>query len=474
MCNFGANDGDMDPCLQFLGAAGTVTGSRFLITTDRTRVLVDCGLFQGGRELRLRNWQQFPARPEDIEAVVLSHAHLDHCGYLPALVKQGFAGPVFATQGTAELAEIVLHDSAHLLQEDAEHARAHGYSKHDPPLPLYTDEDVATAMSLVKTVGYDERIVLGPGIEASLGPAGHILGSSIVSLSIKQERGRSHRIVFSGDLGRPNHPLLLPPAAPHDADTLVIESTYGNRMHKPDSGGAFARTIQRTIRRGGSVVIPAFAVDRTEVILMSLRQLRRSGQIPAVPVYVDSPMALASLDVYARAAERHAPELRTDLAPPGELFDPGDLHELRTVEESKMLNAPQWPCVIISASGMATGGRVLHHLAGMLPDPRNTVVLAGYQAVGTRGRALQDGATSVKIHGCYVPVRAEIVDMPFFSVHADADELLDWLASAPKPPSACFIVHGEPAAAEALRSRIDRELRWLVAVARDGERVRLV
>ena len=463
----------MDPCLQFLGAAGTVTGSRFLITTDRARVLVDCGLFQGGRELRQRNWERFPVRPADIESVVLSHAHLDHCGYLPALVKQGFAGPIFATQGTAELAEIVLHDSAHLLQEDAEHAREHGYSKHDPPLPLYTDEDVTASMALVKTVGYDEPIGVGAGIEARLAPGGHILGSSIVSLSLDHGGDRCHRIVFSGDLGRPNHPLLRPPSPPQDADTLVVESTYGNRTHKPDSGGAFARTIQRTIRRGGSVVIPAFAVDRTEVILMALRQLRRSGQIPAVPVYVDSPMALASLEVYVRAAHRHASELRDDLAPAGELFDPGDLHELRSVEQSKTLNAPQWPCVIISASGMATGGRVLHHLAGMLPDPRNTVVLAGYQAVGTRGRALQDGATSVKIHGCYVPVRAEVVDMPFFSVHADGDELLDWLASAPKPPGACFIVHGEPAAAEALRVRIGRELNWLATVARDGERVRL-
>lgn len=460
----------MDPCLEFLGAAGTVTGSRFLVTTDQAKVLVDCGLYQGARELRARNWEPFPVNTAEIDAVVLSHAHLDHCGYLPALVKQGFTGPVFATQGTADLVAIVLKDSAHLLQEDAEHARQHGYSRHHPPIPLYTEEDVAAATSLIKVVGYDELLDVAPGMAATLHPAGHILGSSTVLLTLE---ATGQRLLFSGDLGRHNHPLLRPPAPPVEAETIVVESTYGNRKHQHDAAGEFARTIRRTISRGGSVVIPAFAVDRTEVILMTLRQLRRSGQIPAVPVYVDSPMALASLHVYERAAEQRAVELRTDLGATRELFDPGDLHELRSVEESKTLNAPEWPCVIISASGMATGGRVLHHLAGMLPDPRNTVVLAGYQAVGTRGHALQDGVRALKIHGRYVPVRAEIADMPFFSVHADADELLEWLASAPSPPDTCFVVHGEPAAAAAMRGRIEAELNWVAAAPRYGEKVRL-
>lgn len=460
----------MDPCLEFLGGAGTVTGSRFLITTDNARLLIDCGLFQGTRDLRQRNWAPFGDTAATIDAVIISHAHLDHCGYLPALVRQGFTGPVYATQETVELAEIVLNDSAHLLREDAEHARKHGYSKHNPPLPLYDEADVATAVTQMKVVHYDEPFSAAPGIDASLRPAGHILGSSTIALTLERPE---HRLLFSGDLGRGSHPLLRAPAPPVRADTVVVESTYGNRTHERDATGEFARIIRRTIARGGSIVIPAFAVDRTEVILMQLRALRQQGQIPDVPVYVDSPMALASLQVYARAAEHRSVDLRDDLAPAKDLFDPGNLHQLRTVEESKTVNTPDRPCVIISASGMATGGRVLHHLAGMLPDPRNTIVLAGFQAVGTRGRALQDGASALKIHGIYVPVRAEVADLPFFSVHADADELVGWLALAPERPAACFVVHGEPDAAAGLRQRIERTLGWTVAIPRHGERVRL-
>lgn len=456
--------------MEFLGAAGTVTGSRFLVTTDEACLLVDCGLFQGTRELRQRNWATFGDAASAIDAVVISHAHLDHCGYLPALVRQGFTGPVYATQETVELAEIVLKDSAHLLREDAEHARKHGYSKHNPPLPLYDEADVEAAVGQMKVVGYDEPFYAASGVEACLRPAGHILGSSTVALSLEREQ---HRVLFSGDLGRSSHPLLRPPAPPLAADTIVVESTYGNRTHQRDATGAFARTICRTIERGGSIVIPAFAVDRTEVILMELRALRQQGQIPDVPVFVDSPMALASLQVYARAAAHHSVDLRDDLAPPKELFDAGNLHQLRTVDESKTINTPDRPCIIISASGMATGGRVLHHLAGMLPDPRNTIILAGFQAVGTRGRALQDGASSLKIHGLYVPVRAEVADMPFFSVHADAGELVDWLALAPESPAGCFVVHGEPAAAAALRQHIEGRLGWTTATPRHGEKVRL-
>ncbi|HET7310660.1 MAG TPA: MBL fold metallo-hydrolase [Mycobacteriales bacterium] len=453
--------------LEFLGGAGTVTGSKFLVTTDNTRVLVDCGLFQGLRELRRRNWDPFPLPAGTIDSLVVSHAHLDHTGYLPALVREGFRGPVYATAATAALAEIVLRDSAHLLAEDAEHARTHGYSKHDPPLPLYTDDDVRAAIELFQPVEFGATVDVGTGITLQLQPAGHILGSSSVMIAVDG----GPRILFSGDLGRNQHPLLRPPPPPPDADAIVVESTYGNRQHeRDDDHGRLADAIRRTVARGGSVVIPAFAVDRTEVILMGLRELRRAGAIPDIPIYVDSPMALAALQVYRSAIRRHDPELRGDL-PSADTFDPGNVHELRTAAESKTINNPRWPCLIISASGMATGGRVLHHLEALLPESHNTVVLAGYQAVGTRGRDLLEGARSLKLHGRDVAVRAEIVNVPFFSVHADATEILDWLRRAPRPPARCFVVHGEPEAAEAMAGRIQNELGWSVTVPFLGQRV---
>ena len=456
--------------LDFLGAAGTVTGSRFLISHNGTRLLVDCGLFQGLRELRRRNWEPLPTQPRDIDAVVISHAHLDHSGYLPALAARGFRGAVHATRNTAELARIVLTDSAHLLAEDAEHAKEHGYSKHDPPLPLYTQDDVDAAMRLFATVDYGVDQDVAAGLRIALRPAGHILGSASVVVELVDE----HRtMLFSGDLGRPHHPLLLPPAPPPRADVIVVESTYGDRSHADSDNGAFAAAINRTIKRGGSVVIPAFAVDRTEVILIELRRLRAAGLIPEVPVFVDSPMALQALHVYREAIDRRSAELRPDLADSDSMFDPGDLNELRTVDESKSINHPAWPSIIISASGMATGGRVLHHLEGLLPDPDNCVILAGYQAQGTRGRELLDGASVLKMHGRYVPVRAEIVDVPMFSVHADADEIVDWLKAAPTPPETCYVVHGEPRAARALAGRVHAELGWTTVTPAMGERVSL-
>ncbi|HET6818651.1 MAG TPA: MBL fold metallo-hydrolase [Mycobacteriales bacterium] len=455
--------------LDFLGGAGTVTGSKFLVTAGGTQVLVDCGLFQGLRELRRRNWDPFPRPPGDIDAAVISHAHLDHSGYLPALVRDGFSGPIYLSSGTAALADIVLTDSAHLLAEDAEHARVHGYSKHDPPLPLYTDADVDAAVALFRPVAFGASVTVGPDLAAELQPAGHILGSASVLLTPAD----GPRVLFSGDLGRNRHPLLRPPPPPPEADTIVVESTYGNRQHDRDEDhDRLADAIRRTVARGGSVVIPAFAVDRTEVILMSLRELRRADAIPDIPIYVDSPMALAALRVYREAIRRHDPELRDDL-PAVDPFDPGNVHELRTAAESKTINNPRWPCLIISASGMATGGRVLQHLESLMPEARNTVVLAGYQAVGTRGRDLLDGARSVKLHGRNVPVRAEIVNVPFFSVHADAGEIVDWLRRAPRPPSSCYVVHGEPEAADAMAGRIRGELGWSVTVASLGQHVRL-
>jgi metallo-beta-lactamase family protein len=457
-----------DATLTFLGAAGTVTGSKFLIDTGASQVLVDAGLFQGLRALRRRNWDPFPMRPAAIDAVVLTHAHLDHCGYLPALVDQGFSGPVLATEATLALATLVLRDSAKLQEEDARYAAEKGYSKHARPRPLYDSSDVERVIPMMKPVSFHERVTAATGIDVVLQPAGHILGSSSALLDVS---GR--RVVFSGDLGRPAHPLLAAPPPPPACDVIVVESTYGDRDHSPQGLDELAEVITRTVARGGSVVIPAFAVDRTEVVLMALRELTQRGRIPRVPVHVDSPMALRALGIYRQGLARDDPDVRTDLGPDALVFDPGDLREAHTAEESIALNDPDEPCVIVSASGMATGGRVVHHLKHLLPDPRCAIVLVGYQAQGTRGRDLVEGSTQLKMHGRYVPVRAEIAQVDGFSVHADADELVGWLAGAPHPPDVVYVVHGELRASEALAARVRSELGWLTVVPRDGERVLL-
>ncbi|HVX69408.1 MAG TPA: MBL fold metallo-hydrolase [Mycobacteriales bacterium] len=458
-----------DASLDFLGAADSVTGSRFLIASGSGKLLVDCGLFQGLRELRQRNWDRFPAAPDTIDAVAISHAHLDHTGYLPALVRDGFTGPILATCYTARLAEVVLQDSAHLLMEDTAYATTHGYSKHAPPRPLYTDEDATAAVRQFRAIDYEEQVKVTDTAAVTLRPAGHILGSATVHVTLPESS-----ILFSGDLGRPLHPLLRPPAPPPESDIIVVESTYGNRKHAAvEASDIFTDAINRTARRGGSIVIPAFAVDRTEVILSTLKRLRKDGAIPDVPIFVDSPMALDALAIYRDAIRQHAPDLREDVELDDDPFDRQNITELRSREQSKSLNDPHWPCIIVSASGMVSGGRVLHHLAGLLPRPENTVLLVGYQAVGTRGRQLLDGARSIKIHGEYVAVRAEIVDVPMFSVHADADEILSWLGQAPHAPQTCYVVHGEPAAAGELQHRICDELGWTAVVPRYGERVRI-
>ena len=459
------------PTLTFLGGAGTVTGSKFLLDNAGTRVLIDCGLFQGARELRRRNWEPFPSPPRDIDAVVLTHAHLDHCGYLPALVRQGFTGQVFATGYTARLAEIVLRDSARLLAEDAEHANAHGWSRHHPALPLYTEDDVERAMALVTVTGHGEPVDVARGASLTLHRGGHILGSSWAELTVTGTRGPV-TIVSSGDLGRPGHPLLCPPEPFSGADTLLVEATYGNRSHGDEPAmEAFADAINRTLGRGGSVLIPAFAVDRTEVILRTLQQLHKGGVIPSVPVLVDSPMALAALRVYQQAIAAADPELRPEIIGDGPAaLDPGLLEELRTKQESMTANDPAQPSVIVSASGMATGGRVLHHLRHLLPDRRNTVLIVGFAAAGTRARDLASGARAIKIHGDYVPVRAEVLEVDAFSAHADADDVLAWLSGG-TAPRASYVIHGEPAAAATLRDRIDAELGWTAVVPAAGERV---
>jgi len=473
--------------LTFLGGVGTVTGSRFLVETGAgARVLVDCGLYQGRKQLRERNWNPFPVPADSIDAVVLTHAHVDHCGYLPALAKAGFTGPVHTSPGTGHLLDIVLPDSGHLHEEEARYANRKGFSKHHPALPLYTEDDARRALELVDPLPFGTPREIAPGLQVTLAPAGHILGSAIAHLDLDTNPGRddvgttggrsvSRRIVFSGDLGRAAHPLLLPPTPLGRADIVLVESTYGNRVH--DDAHALeqlAGAISRTARRGGTVVIPAFAVDRTEVLLHHLRLLREQGAIPELPIFVDSPMALRALGVYRRAIADSNPDIRPDLvALDGDVLAPGGLREVRDVEGSMELDANRFPSIIVSASGMATGGRVLHHLAHRLPDSRNCVILVGFQAEQTRGRLLAEGARQLKLLGRYVPVQAEVVDLPSFSVHADRNELLAWLRTADGVPEVAYVVHGEPDASASLADDMTAELGWNAVVPTFGERVRL-
>ncbi len=455
--------------LSFLGGVGTVTGSKFMIETDHVRILVDCGLFQGLADLRRLNWRRFPVDASAVHAVVLTHAHLDHCGYLPRLVRQGFHGDVFCSANTARLAEIVLRDSARLQVEQADHCNRYGHSKHHPAEPLYDEMDVDRTMRLFRTVEHGVRTEVARDTSLVLHNAGHILGSTWALLTLED----GHTLASSGDLGRPVHPLLRPPEPFTGADVLLLESTYGNRRHDTDSSRAvFREALSRTFARGGTVVIPAFAVDRTEVVLHELAGLRRAGELPpAVPVYVDSPMALAALHVYEDALAARAPEIRPEVVEAGApVLDPAPFSAARSVEESTAVQEVAGPAVIVSASGMATGGRVLRHLARCLPDARNTVVVVGFAARGTRARDLVDGARTLKMLGGYVPVRAEVVSVPGLSAHADAAELLGWLRGAPAP-SATYLVHGEPESAAVLRTRIERSLRWTAVVPRSGERV---
>ena len=458
----------MTTSLRFLGACGTVTGSRFLVEADHSRVLVDCGLFQGLRALRRRNWDDVPFDPARLDGAVLTHAHLDHSGYLPVLVREGFAGPVLASAATSELAGLVLRDSAHLQVEDAAYAAGHGFSKHHPPRPLYDDEDVQATLELLDPVDFGQARAL-PGAEVVLLPAGHILGSAMAQVTLG---GR--RLLFSGDLGRPSHPLLRPPQPRPAADVVVVESTYGDRRHPADEIDRLGAVVTRTLRRGGSVLIPAFAVDRTEIVLHALHRLRSAGAIPPAPIFVDSPMALAALQVYRAAIEARGPDVRADLEP--DPFGLDDVVLAGSVEESMELNDPRQPSIVVSASGMASGGRVVHHLAHLAEDRHSCVVLVGFQAPGTRGHDLAHGATQFKALGRYVAVRCDVEVFEGMSVHADADELFAWLAGpdgGPRAPEVCYVVHGEADAAEALAGRLRSELGWLAVVPADGEIVRV-
>src|SRR5579875_366618 len=465
------NSSTSSAALSFLGAAGTVTGSKFLLTAPSSSILVDCGLFQGPKELRLHNWDRLAVDAGDIQSVVLTHAHLDHSGYLPALCCNGFRGAVRCTAQTHALCRIVLPDSGHLQEEEADYANRKGYSKHAPALPLYTEDEAWRSLEHFSPVAFDSPLAIGD-CRATFLHAGHILGASSVLLEVG---AAGRRILFSGDLGRPTHPILRAPAPPPRADVIVVESTYGDRRH--DDAGAlelFARTISQTAARGGTIVIPSFAVDRTEIVLYHLRRLQMEARIPQLPIFVDSPMALAALKLYQDAIRQGSSAVRRDIAGKPEILEPAELTEIKTVDQSIALNRQPGPMIIIAASGMATGGRVLHHLAQRLPDRRNTVILVGYQAAQTRGRTLLEGAPSVKMLGRYVPVRAEVVNLPAFSVHADQAEILSWLSRAPAAPEVVYVVHGEPAAAEQLRIVIGRELGWHAVVPHYLERVRLL
>jgi metallo-beta-lactamase family protein len=456
------------PTITFLGAAGTVTGSKFLLESDGVKVLVDCGLFQGLKELRLKNWEPLDVAAADIDAVVLTHAHLDHCGYLPKLVKDGFRGRIHATLNTTKLADVILRDSARIQVEDAAYAAKKKFSKHDPPKALYDENDADRAIRLFAAEDFGAPVAVAPGVTVTFHPAGHILGAAIAVIDIGGKR-----IVFSGDLGRSQHPLLV---APHPipagpVDSIVVESTYGDREHETPTDD-FATVITETVAKGGSVLIPAFAVDRTEVILIALRELMESGKIPRVPIFADSPMALKALDFYRDAIDEGSADIRPDVRDEWvgrDPFDPGTLHEILTVDESKTINNPTEPCIIISASGMGTGGRVVHHLRQMLPNPRHTVILVGYQAVGTRGRSLVDGAEFVRMHGEEVDVRARIENIQSFSVHADGGELTAWLRTASTQPSHIYVVHGESGVAESFAAHIKETLHWSAHAPAAGE-----
>ncbi|HEY7685995.1 MAG TPA: MBL fold metallo-hydrolase [Gemmatimonadales bacterium] len=455
--------------LQFLGAAQTVTGSMHLVSANGRRVLLDCGLFQGLKELRERNWREPPFDPTSLDAVVISHAHIDHTGSLPLLVRRGYRGPIYCTPATGELLGVLLPDSAHLQEEEAERANRHGYSKHKPALPLYTAADAQRALGQLRPAGYGKPFPVAGGITVTYRRAGHILGAATVDVQL----GAGPRIVFSGDLGRYDRPILPDPEPVAEADVLLLESTYGDRTHPEGAADELARIVNDTARRGGTLLVPAFVVDRTQELLWILQRLEDEQRIPVLPVYVDSPSATEVTKIYHRHAEDHDADMRSEIQDGQDPLRPDRLQFCSTVEQSKRLNDINGPVIIVSASGMATGGRILHHLQRRLPDARTTVLFVGFQAAGTRGRALQDGAKSLKMFGGMVPVRARVEILHGLSAHADQLETLRWLAGFRRPPRQTYLVHGEPRAADALAAAIQARYQWSVRAARDGEQVEL-
>lgn len=447
--------------IRFLGAAGTVTGSRYLLTHENTRILIDCGLFQGVKAIRSRNWRPFPLHPREIQAVVLTHAHLDHSGYLPRLMREGFHGHVWCTPATKQLSEILLIDSGNLQEEDARHANRFGYSKHEPAEPLYTADDAAKVMRQFHTMDYGHPVRIGP-FTITFSPVGHILGSSCVRVECE---GKS--ITFSGDVGRPHDPVMLPPAPLKETDWLVIESTYGDRLHeKADVAEKLAQLVSETVARGGTVLMPAFAVGRAQVLMYLLTTLMNARKIPRVPVYLDSPMAIDVTDVFTH----HHKEHRLSRAE-CELMC-GHVLYTSTGEQSQALSASEHPKIIIAGAGMLNGGRILHHLVSFGGDARHTLVMTGYQAEGTRGHALLNGADKLRIYGQEVDIRCQVEQLDGLSAHADYAELLDWLRPL-VPPRKTFVTHGELVAADSLRQKLERQFGWSVEVPEQGDEFEL-
>jgi metallo-beta-lactamase family protein len=456
------------PSLTFFGAAGTVTGSKHLLDTGSHRVLIDCGLFQGLKELRERNWQPLPMAARSIDAVVLTHAHLDHCGYLPRLVAEGFRGRVFCTPGTRDLCSLVLPDSAHIQEEDARDANRHGYSKHHPALPLYTANDAVKALGLLQPVGYNRPVPVASGVDVEFINAGHLLGSSYARVTFG---GKT--VLFGGDLGRFGRPVLPDPDPVDRADILLLESTYGNRLHEPDDQGhRLAAIVNAAVARGGKLIVPAFAIGRVEEVVYWLKRLEEEQRVPALPVFIDSPMAAQAMQFYRQRANELDAEMQKRERGVCE-FCTARMTTVSSVQQSIDLVASRQPAIVIASSGMATGGRVLYHLAAGLPNPKNTVMFVGYQAAGTRGRALLDGAKAVRIKGHDIAVAATIEFIDSMSAHADAAEIMRWLSGFGTAPTMTYLVHGEPVALEALRTRVTREKQWPVHIAGYQEKVEI-
>jgi metallo-beta-lactamase family protein len=466
------------PYIQFLGAAGTVTGSKHLISTAPPggakgfQALIDCGLFQGQKEWRERNWQDTPIPAREIDAVILTHAHLDHSGWIPRLIQEGFSGPIYATPPTLDLCRILLPDSGHLQEEEADFHNKHKSSKHEPALPLYTREQAEKSLERFQPVGFGEMKTLAPGLSFRYHRAAHILGSAMVEVTMQSPKG-ARKLLFTGDVGRvrnsevaPGKVVVAGPETVENADLMVMESTYGNRLHPTsDPRPELAKLVRTAVGRGGTVVVPAFAVERTQKFLFMLKELMEAGDIPRVPVHTDSPMAIQAVEVFLKYSEEFSPQTKELVARFGSPLEWQGFHFDRTVEESKKLNDSAYPAVILSSSGMATGGRILHHLMHRLPDPKNLVVFIGFQAPGTRGAIIKGGAATVRIFSEDVPIRAQVAALEQFSDHADPPELLEWLRTFKKAPQVAYLVHGEPAAASRMRLAMTSALGWKVEVA---------
>ena len=459
--------------LTFLGAAGTVTGSRHMIEFNGKRLLVDCGLFQGPKKNRLKNWEPFPVDPASIDAVMLTHAHIDHIGFLPAIVKHGYRGPIYCTKATAELAAILLPDTGHLQEEEAKWANKKGYSRHSPAKPLFTEEDAREVLPFLKPVDYGEHFEPAPGLRGKFRDTGHILGAGFLDLK-RTDQDYPSKIVFSGDVGRPVDSILRAPVPAYNADYLVMESTYGDRLHEETYPvSELVRVVNESMERGGVLVIPSFAVGRSQTLLFLLRELEKEGKIPSVPVYLDSPMANRALDVH----KNHVADLNLTCRKKSiegiRLFHPEKLRLSVTTQQSKNINTIKNRAIIISASGMVTGGRILHHLKERLSQPQHTILFIGYQAEGTRGRTILEGKESVRMFGQEVPIKARIERIEGFSGHADYNELLAWMMGFNRSPKKVFLVHGEPDASVAMAEHIRKQFKWDVVIPQEDDYVEL-